>query len=145
MFNDKSTATFRIDHLSSGCLVRCCLPESEDLEKSSPPWLSPPLFLFMLVDASASLPSLQKESTSTVAFPMSPMVICRKESSSSLSEREAVTGDSAKLWSGFICNGNHYCLNGQKSVYINLLTMCTSLNDNGSNKLEIIFRIPIVM
>ena len=110
MFNDKSTATFRIDHLSSGCLVRCCFPESDDLEKSLPPWLSPSLFLSVLVDASASLHSLQKESTSTVAFPMSPMVICRKESSSSLSEREAVTGDSAKLWSGFIWNGNHCCL-----------------------------------
>lgn len=95
-------------YLSRGCLVRCCFPERDVLVKSSCPVPDPYLLLSVSACALSFPPSLQKESNSTVAFPMSPMVICRKESSSSLSVFWATTGERTKPFSRFSCNYNHY-------------------------------------
>lgn len=95
----------RSENLSSGCLVRCCFPERDVLVKSSCPVPDPYLLLSVSACALSFPPSLQKESNSTVAFPMSPMVICRKESSSSLSVFWATTGERTKSFSRCSCGG----------------------------------------
>lgn len=106
--------------------------------KSSCPVPDPYLLLSVSACALSFPPSLQKDSNSTVAFPMSPMVICRKESSSSLSVFWATTGDRAKLLSRFSCNDNH--------SHVSLHNKGTLKNQIGktSNKLYIFTRDSII-